>query len=298
MTKFSIVVPVRDTPQEREFASKSLPVLAALDPAELLVGVDAPTAPDFLAFLLDIGGMDGQLRVVEVPHDPAWKFHLAHVTWRLYEECRYDIVLTSTVDYILPAAIKHGVELIGAGHDAATCMIQLYVDGLGDLIRRKTNKRICKRLLANQGFVRSGVYWMDRRTLGNIRPRLQAIHNGIDTVILDQLEMDGRSITTIPNAVAESLSPGNADQPWRQFGGGIWHYANSVGGLKAVSVTILYWWPWFLRGYLWAARHPTHTAVKAARGVTRTDWTGIESQHVRGLKDWDRYGRTGTGFGS
>ena len=38
--KFGIVMPMRDTPREREFATKSVPSAIALRPSEMMMGID------------------------------------------------------------------------------------------------------------------------------------------------------------------------------------------------------------------------------------------------------------------
>ena len=103
--------------------------------------------------------------------------------------------------------------------------------------------------------------------------------------------MDGCNIA-IPSTVAESLSTNNTDEPWRPFGVDMCHYANGIGNLKAILVTILYRWSWLLRGRLWVAILPISTAVKTVRVVTTTNGTGTESQYVWGLRDQNIYGRT------
>lgn len=70
---FTIVVTFLDTPRGRAFASRSLPSAASLGPDEIIVGVDAPAAPDlagFLAGAVTASAPDGAaappLRAVEV----------------------------------------------------------------------------------------------------------------------------------------------------------------------------------------------------------------------------------------
>ena len=41
---FSIVVPLRDTPKERNFARKSLSSAVKLKPSEIVIGMDKPVA--------------------------------------------------------------------------------------------------------------------------------------------------------------------------------------------------------------------------------------------------------------
>ena len=60
---FAVVVPFLDTPRGRAFASRSLPSAAALGPVEIIVGADAPAAPDLAGFLAGVSAAGGGGRV-------------------------------------------------------------------------------------------------------------------------------------------------------------------------------------------------------------------------------------------
>lgn len=286
---FSVVIPIRDTPRERAFATKSLPALNALNPNEILIGVDEPADHTFLTHLKSLC----DCRIIRIPHNPEYKFQLAHITMVLYKECRNDIILTTTVDNVLcPSVVGESPQGI------TTCLIKSCTRGIGGLIRRWNARRVRKR----GGVVGTGVYWIDRRY--TTLPDTRHIHNGIDTIIQEYNE-----VRTMRGVVGYALDVENPDYPWRQFGLGVWIYANrrdlsphrrwrgyvarKLPFLYALKVGVTHAYPWVVRGVWWAARHPEHEVVRAVRGLTYIESTYLGSVYIGKIRDWDAHG---TGF--
>lgn len=64
-----------------------------------------------------------------------------------------------------------------------------------------------------------------------------------------------------------------------------------------LQYSVEYAYPWTLRGWMWAARNPTHPAVTSARHMSYMSWTMVATPDVKRIRDWAAVGRTGTGFG-
>ena len=304
---FSVALPFRDTPSEREFAKRSIPALVELNPSEIVIGADAPANPEFEEF---VRGLCGSVPCVMVwtEQSAEWGFHLAHITWDMYETCKYDTILTTCVDIVLWPDAVIGVE-IAKDHGEVSCAYKIQTDTLVGKIRWFNKKRTRHR----NPHVNTGVYWLDRSRLSTISPtRLREIRNGIDNCILDCLEDAGHDVHTIPGISGEALDIGNPDYPWRQFGLGIWIYANRktlsldrrwrgriarrFPILYALKVCMSNAWPWVVRGYIFAKKNPDHAAVNASRGKTYTQSTYQGTEHIRNIRDWGRHGRLGTGY--
>lgn len=305
MTKFSIAVPFRDTKRERIFAAKSLPALAALEPEEILVGVDAPATKDFRKFISEIC-CHPNVRMIEVPHSNEWNFHLAHVTWDMYCKSHNHIILTTTIDNVLESSVKVGADM-AADVGAVTCFCRTFGSGLSGRIRRITARRV------RRESARSGIYYMDRRRLdGMPLSKLQSINNGIDVIILDHIEESGHRIMSIPGLVCKALDIENPDYPWRQFGLGVWLFANrqtrphghrylgklavAFPILAAFKIAVDHIWPYTISGYVWASKNPGHQAVTVATGASYHGYVYNGAMHIRNIRRWSDTGRTSTGF--
>ena len=322
--KFSIVMAFRDTPRERKFAQRSIPSAIALRPDEFLIGVDAPTDESFLRIIHDLCSRHSftNYRILEVERSPEWRFQLANTIWHCYKACRNEKVLAFDVDSVLRPAVLQGYDLVGEGRAVVSFTKRLLIRSLTDLIRYGSYRLRVRR----DSNVFSGVYWIYRpHYFADVDlDGMRSIQNGIDVYMVKRIVEIGRhEVVTLKEIGVSCMDMQNEDYPWRQFQSGIWYYANKermrevrtkptattgilyrfikfvVHSHPAVLMLVksaMYWHPWFALGWLWARNHPDHKSVKKAREVTLYEWGTLGSKYVREIRDWSRYGRTGTGF--
>ncbi|MDE0399345.1 MAG: hypothetical protein OXL96_16235 [Candidatus Poribacteria bacterium] len=326
MTRFSIVMPFRDTPRERKFAEKSIPSAIALEPDEFLIGVDEPADESFLALISRLCAKQSftNYRILPVPKSDKWRFQLANIIWHCYQECRNDRILAFDVDSILRPAVLNGLGFVGRDGNAVVSFTKrLPIESAGDLIRY-----VSYRLrVMTSSHVFGGVYWIYRPYYWEDvdLEGMMSIQNGIDTYMMNRVLEQGRHKTlTLKEIGVYCMDRENGDYPWRQFQDGVWCYANkerfrdiqretrnlrSPGARDIVAnvidrsptllillKSIAYCYPWLLRGWLWARQNPDHEAVSRARDITREAWSLVGSQYIKNLRDWERHGRRGTGF--
>ena len=324
MKQFSIVMPFRDTSRERKFTEKSTPAAIKLNPSEIVIGVDAPTAGSFLDHIHNICKQESfdRIKIMGVHQSNKWNFQLANVIWHCYKVCSYDIILASDVDTTLLPAILRGHDMI-SGHSKNAVVSftkRLLIKTSGDLIRY-TSYRL---RIGVSIWTFSGVYWLYGSYYENVDlAGMQSITNSIDPYMMGRIMSVGRhEIITLEDIESISMYYQNEDYPWRQFQDGIWYGANrktfghsrvSSPGSSAIRRTIsrvldlnpslailikvmAYQHPWMLRGYLWVIIHPKHEFVCVAVNSIFYDWSLTGSKFITGLHDWSKVGRAGTGF--
>ncbi len=325
--KFSVVIPFKDSPQERIFAAKSIPAAIALKPDELVIGVDSPASEELLGFVKGLAereSFDG-LRVVEVSRSAGWKFHLACVIWECYAECHNDAILLSNIDVVLRPAVLSGLERLRQDGAALVCFPEkMLVDGPRAAIKYMFVKRYLQTHDAP-----SGVFWVDRpQMLEDVKlSRLKSIDNGIDTcIITTMMANEAHKSIYVREFAADSLDITNPDLPWRQFQKGVWLYASlervqkerlerirdsRTAWKRRLMDKLLYRFPrarilllsfatqrpWIVRGYSWAQKHETHAAVTEAKRMTFDEYVMTGTRHIKDIDQWSEHGRTGTGFG-
>ena len=325
--RFSVVMPIRDTPAERRFAEESIPAVLALNPDEFVVAVDAPATESLINHSRRIsgGGVD-RLRIIQVPHSDEWGFHLCHVMWKCYMQCKHDRILTCYVDQILLPGVLAGLDRVGRDNVAvASLTIRLLVRSVPDLIRH-ASYRMRVRMTDD---VFTGLYWIYRPFYFEDmdESKYKCIKNGMDTWMYDRIKSLGRhGFVTLKTVGCKSLDYQNGDYPWRQFQKGVWMYVNrhkrrmvkkrQRSGLRVVwpyralcSVldsyptldiwlhAFFYMRPWVVRGTKWAAKNPDHAAVRTARGISLIEYEYFGSEYIQDVCDWHKQGRLGTGFG-
>ena len=117
MVEFSIVVPSRST--ERDLASLCeycLPSCFALQPAEVLVALDAPADPGAVARItetFDSHGYRDRMTIVDIARNSAYKDHQAWVRRQGYRAAKHDVILTADVDVQLYPKALTLVEMVG-----------------------------------------------------------------------------------------------------------------------------------------------------------------------------------------
>lgn len=233
---FSIVVPFRDTPREREFARLSLPSAAALGPDEIVVGVDSPPRGDLEAFLRDAaaggGGGSAPCRIVPVPASEEWAMHPAHVVHECFGKCSTRTALLYNIDTTLRPAVLGGRDTVGQGGVAVVSYaLRMLTRGA-----RPTLRYLASRARARvRGAYNSGTFWLHLPYYFEHvdASRYAAVANGFDTYIYEALgSVDGlRSVSEAALGV-DCMDRENGDLEWRQFGYGVWQHANrhTAGG--------------------------------------------------------------------
>lgn len=324
---FSVVVPFRDTPREREFAKASLPSAAALGPAEIVIGVDAPPAADlgdFLRGAAAAGGRRGSppCRIVAVHASGKWAMHPAHVVHECFGRCSTETALLYNIDTTLRPAVLGGLDDVGRDGVAVVSYALRLLTGrrAGPTVRYWAYR--ARALVRGAG--NSGTFWVHLPYyFGRVdASRYATIANGFDTYIYEALgAADGLRAVSRASVGVDCMDRENGDLEWRQFGYGVWQYANrhtaGGSGLAAAAARLLgegagrraarllaaaniakhaaaNGHPYSLKGWRWARRNPGSEAVRVAASVSYLDWTlKHESAQVGGLMDWPE---RGTGF--
>ena len=322
---FSIVVPFRDTPKERNFARKSLSSAVRLKPSEIVIGMDKPVAESTVKY---VEGIFEELSfrdytILQVPRSAEWNFQLANVVWHCYKSCKNDKILTYNIDSILKPDILKGYDIAGKNETVIISFThKLLIKNASGLIRNA----FYRYRVRSRPHVFTGNYWIWRPyyfedvDVGG----LKKIQNGIDTYMYKRIVDRGlHKIVTLKDIGAHALDIQNEDMPWRQFQDGIWLYAhpevigayrneflrgrtcsgktlqslNRVIPLTVLARTIGYQHIWVLRGWRWAKSHRDHEMVLMASKASIQKWTFAGAKHVKEIYDWQQQGKTGAGFG-
>ena len=321
---FSIVVPFRDTPKERNFASKSLSSAVRLKPSEIIIGMDKPVAESTMKYVEgifeELSFMD--YTILQVPHSAEWNFQLANVVWHCHKSCKNDKILTYNIDSILKPAILKGYDIVGKNETAVVSFThKLLIKNASGLIRNV----FYRYRVRNRSHVFTGNYWIWRPYYFEDVDieGLKKIQNGTDTYMYKRIVDRGlHKIVTLKDIGVDALDIQNEDMPWRQFQDGIWLYAhpevigayrneflhsgtgsgktlqslNRVIPLTVLARTIGYQHIWVLRGWRWAKSHSDHEIVRMASKASIQEWTFAGAKHVKEIYDWQRQGKTGAGF--
>lgn len=298
--RFGVVMPMRDTPREREFARQSIPSAVALRPSEMVVGIDDDPGADGLEeYILSLGGGFKGLRVVRVPVSDEWKFPLSNVIWNCYKSCRCDAVLAFDVDTVLRQAVLKGRDLVGRDNVAVVSFTKhLLCRTAGDYVRYITYRA----KVARSSYVFAGTYWVWLPHYFDAVDRggLSKIANGIDTYMIHAINRDGRySITTLKDIGVRCLDYENEFYPWRQYSDGVYiaaNWPNSVvhrvlGSARMMVHATMYNKRWMWRGYRWGRNNYGSDACRAARRtVDVNEWAMQGGSRYFADMDWDRHG--------
>lgn len=328
---FSIVVPFRDTPREREFARVSLPSAAALGPDEIVIGVDSPPSEDLEPFLRNAveggkpprGSAAAACRIVPVSVSEEWAMHPAHVVHECFGRCSTRTALLYNIDTRLRPAVLGGRDLVGRdGVAIVSYALRLLTRGA-----RPTLRYLSSRARARvRGGRKSGTFWVHLPYYFEHvdASRYAAVANGFDTYIHETLSAaDGLRLVAKTALGVDCMDRENGDLEWRQFGYGVWQYANrhtaggsgvaaaasralggaagrrAAGMIAAANIAkhaAANGYPYSLRGWRWARDNPGSEAVKVAASVSYPEWAMYhEPGQVRDLMDWPEHG---TGFTS
>ena len=319
---FSIVVPFRDTPRGRAFAKRSLPAAAALGPDEIIVGIDSPPAAGLEGFLRGAAGAAAHCRIVAVARSAEWAMHPAHVVHECFGRCSTGTALLYNIDTVLRPAVLGGLGMVGRdGVAAVSYSLRLLTYGARSTVRYWSH-RVRARV---RGAGLTGTFWLH---LPDYFEHVDAsgyarVLNGFDTYIHGAFGAEGRPrAVALPALGADCMDRENGDLEWRQFGYGVWQYANrdtaGGSGLAAAAARLLggragrravrllaavniakhaaaNGHPHSLGGWRWARANPRSEAVAAAASSSYSDWIMYhEPAQVGGLMEWPE---RGTGLG-
>ena len=322
---FSIVVPLRDTPKERNFASKSIPSAVRLKPNEIIVGMDRPVAKSTMKYVEEIFEKLSfrNYTILQVPRSAEWNFQLANVIWHCYKACKNDKILTYNIDSILRSNILDGYYIVGKNETAVVSFThKLLVKNVSGWIKYA----FYRYRVHGRTHVFTGNYWIWRPYYFEDvdLEGFKKIQNGMDTYMYKGIVDRGRhNVVTRKDVGTNSLDIQNEDIPWRQFQDGIWLYAhpevigayrgeflrgstgsgktlqslNRVIPFTVLACTVGYQHIWMLRGWRWAKSHKNHEVVQMASELSIQEWIFTGAKHVKEIYDWQRQGKTGTGFG-
>ena len=298
--RFGVVMPMRDTPREREFARQSVPSAIALGPSEMVVGIDDdPGADELEEYILSLGGGFEGLRVVRVPRSGEWQFSLSNVIWSCYKSCRYDAVLVFDVDTVLRPVVLKGRGLVGRDNVAVVSFTKrLLCRTAGDYVRYATYRA----KVARSSYVFAGTYWvwLPYYFVAVDRGGLSRIANGIDAYMVHAINRDGRySIATLKDIGVRCLDYENEFYPWRQYSDGVYWAANwatsvvhrVLGAARMMIHAAAYNKRWAWRGYRWGRSHYDSDACREARSVADVnEWAMRGGSRYFADMDWERHG--------
>ena len=300
--KFSLVVAIRDTPQERDFVIKSFRAAEALRPAETIIGVDDPASPEFLDMIEDAVSEHTVPRIIRVSHSDEWIMHLAHVIHECYKTAHYQKVLTYNIDTILQKRILSGYGIVGPD-----IPLVMYQEKRLSKKPRDVVTGIIYRLHQIINTPDSGTFWMHKQAYFDHvdSVEFQNIANGYDTFLIECMCSAGVRVVADSSIGAHCLDYSNNDIPWRQFANGVWWGANrdkftgylaSVPQFKIRVKSVLLDMPYLYRGFKWATRNSDNPVVKDAQSKSYTDFTYQGSTPVEEILDWKTIGKLGVGY--
>lgn len=300
--KFSLIVAIRDTPNEREFAKKSLLAASKLQPTETIIGLDDRLSPDFLDIIRASSSAHPDPRIIHVGRSTSWNMHLAHVIDECYQNTSYDKILTYNIDCILQTRILDGYKKVSVSTPLIMYQEKRYSKKLRDLITG-----IIYRIYQIVDTPDSGTYWIHKKLYLDHVDHLgfRKIFNGYDTFLIEQIRAAGGSVVAESSIGAHCLDYNNNDIPWRQFANGIWYGANqdkltgyfaNMSSFKIHIKSMLLDTPYLYRGFKWAKKNPNHPAVKIAKSTTFLNFVHLGSQPVENIHDWKKIGKLGVGY--
>ena len=300
--RFSLVVAIRDTPQERKFAQRSLLAAGRLRPTETIIGLDDPPSQDFLEVINAASSQHPKPRIIHVARSSEWNMHLAHVIDECYQTTSCERILTYNIDSILQRRIMDECNRVSP----QTPLI-MYQEKRCGRTSRDLITGIIYRMNQIIATPDSGTYWIHRQSYFDHvdTAGFRKIFNGYDTFLIEQLRASGKSIVAESAIGTHNLDYNNNDIPWRQFANGVWYGANpdkitgyfaGRPGFKIHVKSILLDMPYLYRGFKWARKNADHPAVKEARSSTFLDFAHQGSNPVEGILNWEKTGKLGVGY--
>ena len=243
MEPFTIIVAIRDTDEEYEYMMESLQSALALNPEEIINGLDEPVSSRILKRIEHIKNLydnDTPVRTVVVKKTRDWNFHLAHLTWEMYKASSNDKMLHFDIDTVLKKQVMLGFDQIGKNQIAIISFTKRFrIKNLSELVRFLFY-RLRVRMV---DYVFSGTYWMFKPYFFEISDltEYKNIRNGIDTYITAKMYgQDKFKIITRKEIGAKMLTIANEEYDWRQFQDGIWYFANKNKLRQIISMFFIF----------------------------------------------------------
>ena len=315
---FTIILPIKGTKQEFEFAKESIPSILNLHPDELIFGVDSPVDTNLQNHLNDICKTypKNKSTFVEVEHNTDWNMPLAHILYDCIQKAKHDKILILNVDNRILPRIMDGYNTVGKDNQAiCSGFVKFYVKTLRDHMTNYFHVRGLKKNLRSW----TGVFWIYRPWINKVLSRTEysKIYNGADTFIFDSVDQHSDYYyEVIQDFVYRGLDYENNDLPWQQFMNGIYYQANQkrllqkhkeryqiISLLQTTCPSLIPKLiafkrnhPYFLKGYTWAKLNTNHKVVLKASQQTLYQWSYHGSTLIKDIEDWNRIGKTGTGY--
>jgi len=283
MLKFSVVVPVKD---EADLMRKTLPSYYSVKPSEVLICTDKPCPPQVRKTVNKVAEKCGATeitRIIEVPRDPSWKFHQAHVRRTGFHTASYDRILTGDIDLIINRNVLKAVQMVGKDNIGLVSLSKLeYPRDLMSFLRLmgKTFLQKYVHRFAKVGGITatrfSGLYaiwkpyWLDSepeegiKNLVNPKQKLrQGITNqwtledfygtGEDTYLRNCMIKKYR-VVYLSDIGAINLRPALESHPDVQFLKGIYFALRGRNLIGALARTLFRLQPHYLCGHLYGKR--------------------------------------------
>ena len=330
LPKFTIVMPLIDTPRERSFVLKSIPSALALKPNEFIIGVDAPASDSLITYLEDIikkNSVDVTTRIVQTIPSNEWRMQLCNVMWNCYMQSSNDKILTFYADSVLRHNVLKGLYLVGNENNVIVSLTpKLLVKNLSDFIRHCFHKQRTRRNPST-----TGLFWIYRPFYLQDMDieEYKKIQNGADTWMYDRIYRIGKhNVIPLKDIGSNSLDYENEDYPWRQFQVGVWFSAN-YNSIRSDSIkkrqkikrsklhnlisrfidhhpafyvflhAFLYQHIWVWRGFKWASKHQDHIAVQKARNISLNEYCYSGIEYIFKIHNWKKTGNhPSTGLGN
>lgn len=334
---FTISVAIRWTGDEEKFIRQFLQSSVKLQPGEIILGVDAPMSDEFQELIKNIflELNFSAYKILPVPKDDNWGFHLAHVVWTCIQTAKFDRVLISDIDTEFLNSVMWGYEKIGQNNLAMICYPwRSPLFPLTNFYRNLIHRLIFS---LHDGPIQTGLFWIWRPFLNDSMKEsdYMKINNGSDLYIWNKINNQKKYHVlgkVEPGCISYNVK-GNPDLSWRQFQVGIWFYAHKssyqityapftipsetnsfsilsilkrITKLSLTQVTkhmkfyiflrsLVFAHPFLFKGYVWAEKNKTHEAVLHAEKMDFEEWTLTGSKYVEHLQNWEQ---KGTGFNS
>lgn len=235
MKSFTIILPIKGTKNELKYMSKTIPSAIKLNPNEILFGLDCPLNHNLITKINELMSKNNysKFRVIPIEKDDTWGFHLSNVIWKLYDESKNDIILTSNIDSIFRKEVMLGLDMMGKNNVAkVTFTIKLYINSIGDLVRYAFYRHRVK----HTDYVPTGVFWIYRPYIFDMinLSEFKKILNGFDTYLCKTVlsKDNDYKIITRKEVGVTAMTHENTDLDWRQFQSGVWLGANEKNWLE------------------------------------------------------------------
>jgi hypothetical protein len=280
---FTLCFPLHDG--DLKHLKKTLPAALALNPSEIVIGVDKPASEA----IQELASKHEKIRLVEVEKGAGWNMQLAKVDYAIVSAAKHDRIFYMNADVILNKNILLAIDDIG--RDGTACI------SFTKKLLRKTPMDYIRFHYYAEGIKTepmpfAGIYWIWKPAyLDLIDPdKYRLIYNGIDNFLTEAIfKSNGKyRLVCRKEFGCDCLTYESGDLKWRQYQVGMWYGANietQYPEKKTFWGAILRTtWkkqhPYLLFGTIFAVRNPDNESVKLARSMSLVDWCQLGSKHV------------------